>query len=399
MNSHANARCPTEVDESLQSESPIRLLLVDDEPAIARGLGRLLADAGHQVTTAGDGAEAFKLVESTRFDVIVSDIRMPGMDGLGLLRAIRGRDLDVPVVFMTGSPELETAIQAVEHGAFRYLLKPFDGKELVALVARAGRLHRMVQLSRQAAEALAGNLAGDRKGLESRFTSAMEGMRMAMQPILSWRTRTIFGYEALLRTSEPTLQNPVDFVDAAVRLDRTTELGRKIRRKVADQLAHAPASVNMFVNLHPSDLVDDELCASDGALTRFAPRVVLEVTERAALDHVVGIPAALLRLRGLGYRIALDDLGAGYAGLSSFAQLEPEIVKVDMSLVRGIHESPVKQMLFRSFTNLCREMNTEIVAEGIELAEERECLTTLGGDLYQGFLFARPGQGFPLPVY
>jgi EAL domain-containing protein (putative c-di-GMP-specific phosphodiesterase class I) len=375
------------------------VLLVDDEAAIARSLGRLLGEAGNHVTTARDGAEGFKLVESTRFDVIISDIRMPGLDGLGLLRAIRARDLEVPVVFMTASPDLQTAIQAVEHGAFRYLLKPFDGKELVALAARAGRLHRMLMLSRQATEALAGNLEGDRKDLEGRFARALDGIRMAMQPILSWRTRTIFGYEALLRTSEPTLQSPVDFVDAAVRLNRTTELGRRIRRKIAGQLVDAPPHINLFVNLHPSDLVDDELCASDGALTGFAHRVVLEVTERAGLDQVPGIPAALSRLRALGFRIALDDLGAGYAGLCSFAQLEPEIVKVDISLVRGIHESPVKQKLFRSFTGLCRDMGTAIIAEGVELAEERDCLTELGGDLYQGYLFARPGPGFPLPVY
>ena len=70
-----------------------------------------------------------------------------------------------------------------------------------------------------------------------------------------------------------------------------------------------------------------------------------------------------------------------------------------MSLVRGIHESPTKQKLFRSFAALCRDLNTEIIAEGVEVAAERDCLTELGGDLYQGYLFARPGRGFPSPIY
>lgn len=70
-----------------------------------------------------------------------------------------------------------------------------------------------------------------------------------------------------------------------------------------------------------------------------------------------------------------------------------------MSLVRGIHESPTKQKLFRSFTTLCRDLNTEIIAEGVEVAEERDCLSELGGELYQGYLFARPGRGFPSPTY
>jgi EAL domain-containing protein (putative c-di-GMP-specific phosphodiesterase class I)/CheY-like chemotaxis protein len=377
----------------------VRVLLVDDEPGIARGLSRLLTSAGNVVTTASDGQAGLQLVESNAFDVIVSDIRMPGMDGIALLRAIRGRDLDVPVVFMTGSPALETAVAAMEHGAFRYLMKPVDGKELGSVVAHAAQLHRLAMVRREAAEHLHGKLLGDRASLEARFTSGIEKMWLGMQPVLSYSKRTVFAYEALLRTDEPTLRNPLDFLDAADRLGRSTELGKIIRQKIAAQIPEAAPGVNLFVNLTPADLVDEELCSGSDPLTPFASRVVLEVTERAALDQVKGLSAGVSRLRQLGYRIALDDLGAGYAGLSSFALLEPEIVKVDMSLVRGIDTSPMKQKLFRSFTSLCLELDTKLVAEGVETAAERDCLNGLGGDLYQGYLFARPGRGFPLPTY
>lgn len=378
---------------------PIRVLLVDDEQAIARGLGRLLKTAGYVVTAAHDGLEAVKAIEAATFDVIVSDIRMPNMDGLALLRSIRARDLDVPVVFLTGSPTLETAVEALEKGAFRYLMKPIDSAELVRVIARANQMHRFALLRREAASQVGGPLIGDLAGLEARFTSAVEKMWIAMQPVVSWSARTVYAYEALLRTDEPTLRNPIDFIDAAERLDRTAELGRIIRRKIAQQIPLAPAGAKMFVNLHPADLVDEEMCSNDGALSPFASRVVLEVTERAALEKVKGISEGVVRLRALGYRLALDDLGAGYAGLSSFALLEPEVVKIDMSLVRGIHASPIKQKLFRSFAKLCGECATEIVAEGVETAEERDCLSSLGGDLYQGYLFARPARGFPAPVY
>jgi EAL domain-containing protein (putative c-di-GMP-specific phosphodiesterase class I) len=378
-----------------------RVLLVDDEPAIGRSLSRLLGAAGHVVTAAKSGEEAIALLASASFDVIVSDIRMPGMDGLTLLRAIRAKDLDVPVAFMTGSPALETVIEAMEHGAFRYLLKPVEGKELVDLVERAAQHHRLARVRREAADALEldSKPIGDRAGLEARYASGVDKLWMAMQPVLSWQRRSVYAYEALLRTDEPTLRNPVDFVETAERLGRTNALGRAIRRRIADQMAAVPADANVFINLHPSDLVDEELGADAGVLTPHAPRIVLEVTERATLDEVHGLAACVARLRSLGYRIALDDLGAGYAGLSSFAQLEPEIVKVDMSLVRGIHASPLKQKLFRSFTTLCHDLNVAIVAEGVEVAEERDCLSTLGGDLYQGYLFAKPARGFPTPVY
>jgi EAL domain-containing protein (putative c-di-GMP-specific phosphodiesterase class I) len=380
--------------------SASRILLVDDELPLLRAFRQLLTLAGYSVVTASNGLEALSQIDSTSFDVIVSDIRMPGMDGLALLRAIRAKDLDLPVVFLTGSPAMESAVEALEYGAFRYLTKPIVVEELTRVVERAVQVRRMALVRREVtADDDDSKAIGDRAGLESRYSSGLERMWMAMQPILSWRTRSVFAYEALLRTEEPSLKNPGDFLDTASRLRRTSELGRRIRRKVADALVSLPSNVNVFVNLHPADLVDDELCSNDGALSPYARGIVLEVTERAALEQVTGVSAGVRRLRELGYRIALDDLGAGYAGLSSFALLEPEVVKVDMSLVRDIHLSRTKQKLFGSFATMCRELNVEIVAEGVESAAERDCLTDLGGDLYQGYLFARPSRGFPAPVF
>jgi EAL domain-containing protein (putative c-di-GMP-specific phosphodiesterase class I) len=317
-----------------------------------------------------------------------------------LLRAIRTRDLDVPVIFMTGSPTLETAIKALEYGAHKYLMKPVDAETLHGAVERAAQVHRLAVVRRLVADEFATPAISDRAGLESRYGSAVEKMWMAMQPVLSWRTRSVFAYEALLRTDEPALRSPVDFLDAADRLGRTAELGRRARRCVADAIPSAPPLVKILVNVQPTDLLDDELGSSEGALAPFAERVVLEVTERAALEKVgPGLGAAIGKLRKLGFGIALDDLGAGYAGLSTFALLEPEIVKVDMTLIRGIHESPLKQKLFRSFAALCGDLHVEIVAEGVEVADERDCLNGLGGDLFQGYLFARPGRGFPQPTF
>jgi two-component system, cell cycle sensor histidine kinase and response regulator CckA len=385
---------------TLPAAAPItRVLLVDDEAEIVRSLARVLAQAGCEVTTTCDGGEAIALAAAERFDVIVSDIRMPHVDGLTLLRAIRGRDLDVPVVFMTGAPTVETAVEAMEHGAFRYLVKPVEAAKLVEVVERAAQIHRLAQVRREVADEIPGKPIGDRAGLDSRYNLAVEKLWVAAQPILSWRDRSVYAYESLLRTDEPTLRRPIDFIEAAERLGHLPELGRTIRRRIATQIAEAPAATQIFVNLHPSDLVDDELCSVQGALTPFATRVVLEVTERAALEQIPGLNAAVVRLRKLGYRFALDDLGAGYAGSARFALLEPEIVKVDMSLVRGIQDSPVKQKLFHSFATLCRDIKTEIVAEGVEVPEERDCLSELGGDLFQGNLFAHADRGFPAPVY
>ena len=376
------------------------VMIVDDEPITARGYARALTSAGYKVTIAAAGREGATLARSKHFDVIVSDIAMPDMNGLALLRDIRQSDLDVPMIFMTGSPALETALEAIEFGAFRYLLKPVPLDSLLEVVHRAVAVHKLARVRREAAtlKELEGKPIGDRAGLEARFASAVEKLWVAAQPIVSWSGRTTFAYETLLRTDEPTLRSPLDFFDAAERLGKAAELGRIIRRHVAALLAGARPPGHVFVNLHPADLEDEELYAEDGALTPYASQVVLEITERAALDRIHELSSRVTRLRKFGYRIAIDDLGAGYAGLTSFAQLEPEVVKVDMSLVRGIDASPVKQKLVRSIISLCTELGIQLVAEGIETPAERDMLIGLGGDLCQGYLFAKPGRGFPTPV-
>jgi EAL domain-containing protein (putative c-di-GMP-specific phosphodiesterase class I)/CheY-like chemotaxis protein len=376
-----------------------RVLVVDDEPVTARGYARLLTIEGYDVSVAHAGQEAAAMVASQGFDVIVSDLAMPDMDGLALLRAIRCSDLDVPMIFLTGSPALESAVQAIEYGAFRYLMKPVGGAELVEVVGRAVRLHRLARIRREAARADLGHPVNDRAGLEAHFSAALRTLWMAAQPIVSWKTRSLFAYEVLLRTDETTLSSPIDFVDAAERLDRTWELGRAIRARVAGALRGGPSPAAVFVNIHPSDLEDEELYNDNSALTPFARQVVLEITERAPLDQIRGLSARVARLREIGYRIALDDLGAGYAGLASFAQFEPDVVKADMSLVHGIERSAVKQKLMRSIVSLCTDLGIPLITEGIETAAERDSVSSLGGDLCQGYLFARPDRGFPSPTF
>jgi CheY-like chemotaxis protein len=127
-----------------------RILVVDDEPALPRVYIRWLESAGHTVESATDGKSAATLVAEKTFDVIVSDIAMQGMDGVQLVQAVRERDLDVPVVLMTGTPAVETAIKAVEYGALRYLVKPFEETVFRDVVAQALRLHKIAKLKRQA---------------------------------------------------------------------------------------------------------------------------------------------------------------------------------------------------------------------------------------------------------
>jgi EAL domain-containing protein (putative c-di-GMP-specific phosphodiesterase class I) len=373
------------------------ILLVDDECSIARAYARSLTAAGFSVETADDGKSAVAAARARSFDVIVSDLTMPGMSGIELLRSVREHDLDVPFVLMTGGPEIDSAVRAMEYGALRYLIKPVAANELEEVVARAVRLHQMAKIKREALEAysLDGKALGDRAGLEARFARAMGTLWIAYQPIVSWSRRSTFAYEALVRNEEPTLRSPPALFEAAERLGRLQELGRNVRDRVARTLDEQPTDALLFVNLHAMELADESLLSPDAPLSRHAGRVVLEVTERAPLEQISDVASRVAQLRALGYRIAVDDLGAGYAGLTSFAQLEPEVVKVDMSLIRGIDASPMKQKLLGSIVGLCRDLGIEIIAEGVETEAERDALVRLGGDLCQGYLFARPDKPWP----
>jgi len=330
--------------------------------------------------------------------VVVSDIMMPGMSGLDLLRTVRARDLDVPVILMTGLPMVESAAQAVEYGALRYLTKPMNPGELPAAVKRAGHMARVARAAREA-QHLGGDvrkLAADRAGLEASFERALDKLKVVFQPIVSLRRKSVVAYEALVRSGEPTLPTPPLLLDAAERLDAVHRLGRGIRALVAKDLSRAPESLCAYVNLHPHDLLDEHLFDDDAPLSLLAKRVVLEITERHSLEAVPAVRDRIAVLRKLGYRIAVDDLGAGYAGLASFAQLEPQVVKLDMSLVRNVHAEPTKRKLVQSMVELCGELGLEVICEGVETVLERDALAALECDLLQGYLFAKPGPPFPV---
>jgi EAL domain-containing protein (putative c-di-GMP-specific phosphodiesterase class I) len=385
---------------ALSTVTPTRplVLIIDDDAGFARSCARLLNGWGYDVETALEGVQAVQRAQERCFDVILSDINVPDMGGLQILRAIRRHDRDVPVVLMTGGPALESAREAVECGALSYLIKPISTGQLRDTVERAVHVHDVARRERRILNTTELQQR-EIEALQGRFDRALDGMWMAFQPIVSWSSKSVIAYEALMRTVEPTMRNPVDVLKAAEALNQIHTLGRRSRRRLATILREFPDVPGIFVNLHVLDLEDDDLFDPMTPLSAFASRIHFEITERAALERVKDAQARISRLRTLGYRIAIDDLGEGYSGLTSFAHLEPEAVKLDMSLIRGIEKVPMKRKLVRAMATLCRELDARLIAEGVETVAERDTIIELGGDLLQGFLFAKPDFPFPVPVF
>jgi EAL domain-containing protein (putative c-di-GMP-specific phosphodiesterase class I) len=385
---------PAEIPNA-QSTGPLsigRILVVDDEPVVLRATARVLRAAGFEVMTATDGGEAVSALREQEIDAVLSDIFMPGTGGIELLRYVRTFSPDLPVVLITGEPAVETAIQALDHGAWKYLLKPVSNEILIDCTQKAVQMAQMARIRR---EAHAIGKADIDPELRQAFDAALASLWMAFQPIVSAADGSLHGHEALMRVKHERIPHPGAMLDAAERLDEVFHLGQTTRKLAAHPVIESPDCGALFVNLHPHDLRDDDLVDPGSPLAGIASRVVLEITERKSINNVEDLRRRIIELRDLGFRIAVDDLGAGYAGLTSFALLEPDIVKIDMALVRDIDSSPVKRHLVRSVTTLCKEMGILVVGEGVETIAERDALVDLGCDLLQGFLLAKPGKPFP----
>lgn len=377
---------PSDPDDDV----PPRVLLADDDVILLEVLAEILTEAGCTVTPVPNGRAAIERLGVEAFDVVLTDIQMPDATGVDVLRAVREHDLDAHVILMTGNPTVPTAVEALRLGAVGYLTKPVPTASLVEAVAEATRLARLGRLRRQALAELGGDahLNADRAGLESMFARVRAGLYMAYQPIVWARDGSLFGHEALVRTTALDGQGAAGILRIAERLERMPVLGRQIRETVAADLATLEGAV--LVNVHPVEFYARAFAQQPDPLASFSGRIVLEITEHASVEEIRETRETIAQLRSRGHRIAIDDLGAGYSALSSFASLEPDIVKIDMSLVRAVDTHPTKRRVVGSIVDLCRDLGILVIAEGIETEAERAAICESGCDLLQGYLIGRP---------
>lgn len=370
-----------------------RVLILEDEPLCARAYALALTQGGFQVDVTDSGERALQMLFEADYCAVVADLRLPGMGGLELLRCVRVHDLDTIVLMVTAAADFSSVTEALRHGASQFLLKPLHSRQLLGEVERAARLHELAVRRRQAMRLLAADQQEEQYRSEQHqlLSRALGSLFMVFQPIFDAKGG-LLGYETLMRSGDPAFKGPPDLLDAAEKQGRLHELGRVCRRRAAEAFAAAPPGALLFVNLHAEDLFDDDLLRGDSPLAAIAHRVVLELTERAPLGESAEVPVRIAQLRAMGFRIAIDDLGSGYAGLNSLVQFEPEFVKLDMSLVRGLHQSPVKHRLVSLIIDTCRGLDSQVVAEGVETAEEHRALLSLGCPLLQGYFLGRPGH-------
>ena len=361
-----------------------RILLVDDDLQLLRLLRRLMVREGYDVFTATSGAEALQLADSERLDVAIVDQHMPGMFGLKVLQQLHEIQPGCVRILSSGMLDIPMIIQAVNQGEIdRLLEKPVTNeriREVVrdALASRAkmrNALSEEVRLQHETA----------RKNLEE----CLPQIALAVQPILN-SNLDLFGFECLLRSRHPVLSNPLKVLQAAEHCGMFHEVSEQVMLRAADWHTQLPP-VNLFVNLHPNELLNTRaLMASLEPLIPWASRTVLEITEHNQMERNSDWEASIEGIKARGFRLAVDDLGAGYNSLSVLAALQPEFIKIDMSIVRDVDTDPYKQRLIRILTQLGEGTGSTVLAEGVETASELETLQEIGIHLLQGYHLGKP---------
>ncbi|MDP2183546.1 MAG: bifunctional diguanylate cyclase/phosphodiesterase [Actinomycetota bacterium] len=226
-------------------------------------------------------------------------------------------------------------------------------------------------------------------------------VRTVVHPLLDIHTMEIIGYEALSRGPEGSeFERPDKLFKIAYDADLVLRLERLCRKKALEAAESMPAGRLLFLNIEPDAVADPELreimTTSLLAQSHITPdRIVLEITERSAITDFPAFRSTLEYLRALGFHVAVDDAGAGYGSLQCLAEVHPEWLKIDLSLVRGCDSDEVRASLMGSLVSFADKIGVNLVAEGIETVEELKTLREMGVQYGQGFLFSLPVDPFP----
>lgn len=209
------------------------------------------------------------------------------------------------------------------------------------------------------------------------------------QPIFDLWSGALFSLEALARFSLEPHRPPDRWFDQAHAVGLGLDLETASVSLALSSLPHLPPGVCLSLNAGPQAMASPQLVAA--LSSTMADRVVIELTEQVAVDDYPRLSRQIDRLRALGARLAIDDTGAGFASLAHILKLDPDLIKLDRALTSGIDTDPVRRALAAALVSFAAQTRAEIIAEGIETAEELEVLCELGVRYGQGYFLGRPG--------
>ena len=270
----------------------------------------------------------------------------------------------------------------------------------------------MVRIERSIYRAIDNLRTVCRRQREARHTERIEELRRIVfsndiqvryQPIVSLVDGSVHGFEALsCGPAGSVFESPEVLFSFAEETDHIIDLERICRLESIRGARALRLHRKLFINTSARGFVDPELfcrtLVDQAERSGLKPEdIVIEITERVAITAWQDFRRSVAALRLIGFSIAIDDMGAGYSSLKSVAEVQPEYLKVDMSLIRDIHTSPIKQSLLESLVTMARKLGSRVVAEGVESADELKALRMMQVGFAQGYYFARPAADFTEP--
>jgi EAL domain-containing protein (putative c-di-GMP-specific phosphodiesterase class I)/AmiR/NasT family two-component response regulator len=376
----------------LERFSAMSILVIDDNAHNVVLLKSLLKAQGmHRVTCETDPRRIQGALPHLNPDLVLLDLHMPHLDGYAVLDEIRAFAAGsyLPVLVLTADVTTEARNRALAHGARDFLAKPLDVTEVTLRVANLletrdlyTTLRRTVRTSE--ADPPPPPSATDR--IEAVLND--RDITLTFQPVVELGTHAVVGYEALATIAQPHERGSAGWFQDAFQVGLGTELEWLAVTQTLPFLELLPADTFLALSMSPATILHlqtDVLCRPG-----LYPQIVVELTEHVPTEDYSALHDALRDIRAQGARLAAYDLGSGYAGFRHLIALQPDIIKLDKSLVTGIHNDRSSRSLARALVGFASEVGTVVLAEGVEDATDLAELRDLGVHWGQGGYLGRP---------
>ncbi|MFH1848051.1 MAG: EAL domain-containing protein [Candidatus Omnitrophota bacterium] len=363
----------------------VHVLLVDDNPDLLRTLTPLLETHDYIVEIAHNGEEALTKA-GDKPDLVLLDIMLPDMSGYEVCRRMREEKLTshIPIIMLTAKEDPKEKVEGFYMGADDYVTKPFELEELLArMEAVLRRTKNMDQLRKDKASAIA----------EVKRIIKDDLIVPHFQPVFKLNPRELIGFEVLSRPPvKGYFVNSDILFDAAFHVGMLFELEKASHRKALVTLGKLAKGRTIFFNISPYILQDDKFREFVEFYKKYTKpgNIGLELTERTAIKNFAAFIVKLKDLKKEGFGILIDDVGSGYASLSTVVDIKPDFLKIDRHLIHGVKTNSLKAHLIKAIVAFAKQSNILTIAEGVEEQVDLDAVMELGVDAAQGFLLGRP---------
>ena len=371
----------------------MRVLVVDDNPINVALFTALLQQQGlSRVYIATDSRQVQVMLAEIRPDLVLLDLHMPHLDGFEILDQIWSYAAGeyLPVLVITGDATPDARDRALGQGAHDFLTQPIEMTEAVLRIANLLRTRQMYSTLRSSAGVALGAPAPGAGHERHQIETVLRdrAIQPVYQPVVEVGSLETIGHEALSRFADATDRGPDRWFTDAFAAGLGVELEFLAVTKALPYLLEPGVRTFLSLNMSPATVLH---AAKTGLCDpQHYPRVVVELTEHVPVEDYSALGRALADMRAQGVRLAVDDVGVGYAGFRHLVDLTPDIIKLDISIVAGIDQSLVQRALAKALVSFATDIGATLIGEGVETEGELDVLRDLGVPWVQGYYVGRP---------